>query len=257
MAVHFTVALIHTVRVNILGDALPSLPLGVLQVIVEPTEQDLLWGQAQELLQSLILLQQTVQLGVELNIDLAQQTTANDLPDQTQNQVLADLNDIPATNVHHRAANTLGRVDHNVVVLGHVESVQLLDLLASLVQDTLINSIRYAVIDQLGQDQTVLALVEHLEGISREGQQVANIGIAGQDSIDVSREFGSLILVDGVGNVRRGALDVDATTTNAALGDMTGSTRARASAGSSSFNHSRGARGARSTRSRSCAESRN
>jgi hypothetical protein len=49
-------------------------------VVVEPPEQDLVRWQAQELLQRLAILQQTVQLWVDLDIDLAEQTAADDLP---------------------------------------------------------------------------------------------------------------------------------------------------------------------------------
>lgn len=170
-------------------------------MVVEPAKQDLLWGQTQELFESLILVQKSVELGVELDVNLAQQTTANDLPNQTQNKMLTNLDDVPAANVHDGAPNALGGVDHDVVVFRHVESVQLLDLLTGLVEDTLIDGVWDAVVDQLGQDQAVLALVEHLEGIGGEGQEVADVGIAGQDGIDVPRELGSLILVDRVGDI--------------------------------------------------------
>jgi hypothetical protein len=115
--------------------------------------------------------------------------------------VLANLDNVSTSNVDDGAADALGGVDDDVVVLGHVESVQLLDLLAGLVQNTLINSIGNTVIDQLGEHQTILALVEHLECIGREGQEVANVGVTGQNSVDMSGEFGSLIFVDGVGDI--------------------------------------------------------
>ena len=79
----------------------------------------------------------------------------------------------------------------------------MLDLLSSLVQNTLIDGVRHAVVDQLRQNQTILALVEHLECIGREGQEVANIRVSGKDSIDVSRELGPLIFVDCVCNIGR------------------------------------------------------
>ena len=207
-------------------------------MVVEPSQQNLLWGQAQELLKCLVVLQQPVQFGVQLDIDLAEQTSPDDLPDQTQNQVLTHLDDITTANVDDGTPNALGRLDNNVVVLGEVEIVQLLDLLARLVQDTLVDCVGHAVVDELGQHETVLALVEHLEGIGGEGQAVADVRIASEHSIDVAGELGALIFVDGVGDVGGGALDLDPATTCAAdagLGGVLGGGGAGGSAGDSAW----------------------
>ncbi len=77
----------------------PPLPTSSLEVVVEPAEEDLLWRQAQELLQGLVLFEQPVELRVQLDVDLAQQTAADDLPDETEDQVLPDLDDVPTANV--------------------------------------------------------------------------------------------------------------------------------------------------------------
>jgi hypothetical protein len=153
---------------------------------------------------------------VQLDIDLAEQTSPDDLPDQTQNQVLTHLDDITTANVDDGTPNTLGRLDNNVVILSKVEIVQLLDLLARLVQDTLVDCVWHAVVDELGQHETILALVEHLEGVSGEGQTVADVRVASEHSIDVAGELGALVFVDGVGDVRGGALDLDPATSCAA-----------------------------------------
>lgn len=137
-------------------------------MIVEPPEQDLLRRQSKELLKSLILLKQSVELGVQLDVNLAQQSTANNLPDQAQNQMLPDLDDVASADVHNRAADTLGGFDDNVVVLTHMESIEIFRLSAGDVEDTLIDGVRYTVVDELGENQTILALVEHLKGIGRE-----------------------------------------------------------------------------------------
>lgn len=194
------------------------MPLRVLQVVVEPSQEDLLRGQAQELLECLVILQQPVQLGVQLDIDLAEKTSPDDLPDQTQDQMLAHLDDVSTANVDDGTPNAFRRLNNNVVVLGEVEVVQRLDLLAGLVQDTLVDCVRHAVVDQFRQHETVLALVEHLEGIGGERQAVANIWVAGEDGIDVARELGSLVFVDGVRDVRRGALDLNPATSTADAG---------------------------------------
>ena len=54
---------VHTARVA-----------GLLQVVVEPAEEDLLWREGHEVLQSLPLLQQHCQVGAVLQGDLSKQT---------------------------------------------------------------------------------------------------------------------------------------------------------------------------------------
>lgn len=121
---------------------------------VEPSQQNLLWRKAKELLQRLILLQETVQLGVKTNIDLGQETSLDDLPDETQNQVLASIHDILGSNVDDTASDSLGRIDGNVVVLDDLEVGELvLD-----VQDTLIDGVWHRVVDELAQKETIWML---------------------------------------------------------------------------------------------------
>src|ERR1700712_1910486 len=107
--------------------------------------------------------------------------------------MLSDLDNIASTNVDDGAADTLGGFNDDIVVFGHMERVECLDLFSNLVQDTFINGVRYAVVDQLRQDQPVFAVVEHLEGISRKRQHMANVGIAGKDGIDMGGEGSSLL----------------------------------------------------------------
>lgn len=54
-------------------------------MVVEPPQKNLLRGESEKLLQRLILLQQSVELGVELDVNLAQKTPADDLPDKAKN----------------------------------------------------------------------------------------------------------------------------------------------------------------------------
>lgn len=91
-----------------------------------------------------------------------------------------------------------------------MEGVQLLDLASLAVQHPLVDGVGHAVVDELGQDQAVAARIEHLEGVEGEGQEVANIGIAGEDCVDVGGEGSALVLVDGVLRAGGGASDGDA-----------------------------------------------
>ena len=159
---------------------------------------------------------------MEFDVDLAQETSPNDLPDEPQNEMLADFDDIATSNIDDGAANPLGRVDDDVIILGHVKSIQNLDLFAGLIQDTLVDRIGDTVIDQLGQNQAIFALVEHFKGVGRKGKFMAYVRIAGKNGIDVPRELGSLILIDGMGGVGGGTLEVDCFATYASLRDMTG-----------------------------------
>lgn len=131
--------------------SLPSFPVGGFQVVVEPTKQNLVWGKFQEFIQSFAILEQAVKFRMELDINLAEQTAFDDLPNQTKNQMLSSFDDILRTNVDNRASNSLGRVDDNVVVFNHLEVVYLFGG----VQDTLINSIRDGIVDKLTKDETI------------------------------------------------------------------------------------------------------
>lgn len=185
------------------------MPVGCLEVIVEPAEENLLRGESQELFKSLVFFEQPVEFRVKLDINLAQQSATDNLPNQTQNQMLPDLDDIASTNVHNRAPNTLGGLNNDVVVLAHLEGIEVLGLLSWPVQNSLVNGVRDTVVDELGKHKTILALVEHLKCIGREGQAVADVGITSQNSVDMAGELGSLILVDGVGDIGIGALDLN------------------------------------------------
>ena len=101
-----------------------------------------------------------------------------------------------------------------------MEGIKLGGLFARPVQNTLINSVRHAVVDEFGQHETVLALVEHFKGIRWEGQAMPDVRITTEDGIDVAGELGSLVLVNRVSGIGRRALDLDAPTAVAALGGM-------------------------------------
>lgn len=108
-------------------------------MVVEPSQQDLLWGKAKELFKGLVLFQEAVELRVKTDINLGQKTSLDDLPDESQNQVLTSIHKILRSNVDDTASNSLSRVDGHIVVLDNLEVGQLvLD-----VQHTLIDSVWY------------------------------------------------------------------------------------------------------------------
>jgi hypothetical protein len=137
-----------------------SVPSSRLQVVVEPSEQDLVWRQAQELLQCLAVVEQAVQLGVDLDVDLGEQSTADDLPNETEDEVFSTLGNVLWTNVDDGTADTLCRGDDDVVVLGHLEGVQWLGLASfdgGFVEHSLVDGVGDRVVDEFTEDQTICA----------------------------------------------------------------------------------------------------
>lgn len=86
----------------------PSRPVSGLEVVIKPSQEDLLRGQTEELLKLLAFSQEAVQFRVEFDVDFTQKTASNDLPDETENEMLTDLNDVSSTNIDDGTANTLG-----------------------------------------------------------------------------------------------------------------------------------------------------
>jgi hypothetical protein len=121
---------------------------------VEPPQQNLVRRQPQELFQSLSILQQSVKFGMNLDIDLAQKTSPDDLPDQTQDQVFPSLRDILRTDVNDGTSDTLRRGDDDVVVLGDLEGVEF-TLRGGFVENSVVDRVRYRVVDQFTENQSV------------------------------------------------------------------------------------------------------
>jgi hypothetical protein len=113
---------------------------------------------------------------MELDIDLSQKTPSDDLPNEPKDKMLAALRDIRRSDVDHRASDTLGGSNNNVVVLGDLESVQSFSWLW-FVEDTRINCVGDGVIDEFTKDQSILALIEKLHGISWDRITTSNIWI--------------------------------------------------------------------------------
>lgn len=139
---------------------LRAIPSCCPQVIVEPPQQDLLWWEAKECFEGFISFQKTVQFWVQTDIDFGQQTSLDDLPDETQNQVLASIHDVLRSNVDDTASDSLGRADGDIVVFNDLEVGQfVLD-----VQYTLVNSIWHRVVDELAQQETIFTSCKGLQG---------------------------------------------------------------------------------------------
>lgn len=97
---------------------------------------------------------------MDLDVDLGEQTPSDDLPNETKNQMLSTFRDIRRPDVDDGTPNTLGRGDNDVIVFGNLESVEGFYLTGRLVdgwlvQDSLIDSVGYRVIDKLAENETV------------------------------------------------------------------------------------------------------
>ena len=158
----------------------PAVPASSLQMVVEPSQEDLVRSQLEKVLDSLALFTQPIELRVELDIDLSKQTSSNNLPDETENEMLATFCDVRCTDVHDGAANTLCRGNDNVVVLRDLESVQRL-LGGRLVENTSIDRVWDRVVDQFAQNQTVLAFVEYLHCVGGDCEAASDIRVVLDD----------------------------------------------------------------------------
>lgn len=102
-----------------------------------------------------------------------------------------------------------------------MECIQLLYLLARPIQDSLVDGVRHAVVDEFREHQAVLARIKHLERVEREGKEVPDVWVASKHGIDVRGESRSLVFVDSMR--AGGACDCDSscsTSANAASARM-------------------------------------
>lgn len=61
---------------------------------------------------------------MQLDVNLCEQATADNLPDQAEDEMLGAIGDIRRADVHDRATDGLGRSNDDVVVLGNLKRVQ-------------------------------------------------------------------------------------------------------------------------------------
>lgn len=73
---------------------LPSLPACSLQVVVEPSQQNLVRSQTEEIVHGLSFLTEPIQLRMKFDIDLCKETSTDDLPDESKDEMFSALGDI-------------------------------------------------------------------------------------------------------------------------------------------------------------------
>ena len=96
---------------------------------------------------------------MELDVNLRQQTSSDNLPNQPEDQMLPALSEIRGAYVNNGASDRLRRCDDDIVVLGNPERIEGLPGLW-FIQDPHIDCIRNGIIDKFAQDQPIFALIE-------------------------------------------------------------------------------------------------
>lgn len=90
--------------------------------------------------------------------------------------MLPPLCNIGRANIDDGASDTLGRCDHDVVVLRHLESIQRFAR-AWLVQYTRIDGVGDGIVDQFAEDETILTFIEELHGCCRDWEKDPDVGV--------------------------------------------------------------------------------
>ena len=169
-------------------------------MIVEPSQEDLIRGEPQQILDSLSLFTETVQFWMKFDVDLTEQSTSDDLPDKTEDEMLSAFLKILGTDIDHRASDSLCRRDNDIVILRHLERIDLFAR-SRLVQNAHINRIRDRVVDEFTKDQPITTFVEQLHGVRGDRKSVADVRIAFEHRVNVIRELRSFVFVNRMADV--------------------------------------------------------
>lgn len=129
------------------------MPARSFQVVVKPSEQDLIGWQSKKFVNCFSIIEQPIQFGVLLDSNSSEKPFPDDLPDKTHDKVFCSLCNIARSNVDDATANCLGGRDDNIVVLGHLERVE--RFLTRDVQDASVDGVRHRVIDEFTENEAI------------------------------------------------------------------------------------------------------
>jgi putative heme degradation protein len=119
---------------------------------------------------------------VQPQIDLSQQTSPDDLPDQAQNQMFPSFCDVTRSNVDNRTPDTFSGRYNDVVVFGDLERVQGFTCgRMRFVENTDIDGIRDGIVNQFAKNETILAVIKQLHGLSRNRETIADVWVVLND----------------------------------------------------------------------------
>lgn len=99
---------------------------GILEMMVHPTEQNLLWRESQEVLDAFAVLQQSRQAWTILEGDLIKETYTDDLPEQPEHQMRRAFGQVVSVDVDDVAADRLRGGESQRQVLVHPVEGQVL-----------------------------------------------------------------------------------------------------------------------------------
>lgn len=85
-----------------------ALSAGSLQMVINPSHEDLLRRQSPQVVKGLPVAQKSEQSGAVLQVDLVEQSDSNDLPQKTENEMGCSLAQIDVVNVDDVAPDSLG-----------------------------------------------------------------------------------------------------------------------------------------------------
>jgi hypothetical protein len=159
---------------------IPSLSASSLQVVLEPSKQNLVGGQAEQIVDGLALFAETIQFGMKFDVNLGKETSADDLPDETQDEVFSSVRDIRRADVDDGTADTLGRWDDDVVVLCKLECVEGLSSGRN-VENMGVDRVWDGIVDEFTKDQAIMALVKELHRVCGDREPIADIRIILED----------------------------------------------------------------------------
>eukprot|EP00964_Phaeocystis_antarctica_P132911 scaffold97061_cov54-Phaeocystis_antarctica.AAC.4 len=114
------------------------------------------------------------------------------LPEQPEHEVRPPLDHVLRADVDHLEADRLGRVDHQVLVLAHLERVARAE-----VEHALVDGVGRRHVDHLGEQHTVRDRAEELIRV-RDGQQVLQLRVPAELAVHEVGEGQHLLLGEAV-----------------------------------------------------------
>jgi hypothetical protein len=113
---------------------------------------------------------------MKLDIHLRQQSSSDNLPNETQDQMFPSLSDIARSDVHDGTSDTFRRRDDDIVVFCNLECVEGFTR-GGFVEDTGVDGVGDGVIDEFAEDETVFTVVEELHCLCWDGEAVVDVWI--------------------------------------------------------------------------------
>jgi len=159
-----------------------------LQMVVDPSQEDGLRRHLHQILETFVVKEKASQSWTAVQSDVAEQTDADDLPEETQHQMRLALGQIVGIDVHNVATDSLG---------GNQGQGQILKLPVDrevlLIDRPLINCVRAGVVDDFAQQNTILDAQIQSLALAVDGQQMLQILVMAQIRVDPVGE-GQLLL---------------------------------------------------------------